>query len=64
MRARGTHGNTEFAPRLGPHPLTNFFRRVSAGFSAPFIFGDGGRNKEEMSTTYAYRIKHLYPNEK
>jgi hypothetical protein len=37
--------------------------RVGAGFTAPFIFGDGGRAKEEAATSYAYRIKNVYPTE-
>ena len=31
------------------------------GFVAPFVFGDGGRAKEEAQTSYAYRIKQVYP---
>lgn len=52
---------------LGVHTLHRFNMlhvSLSAGFVAPFIFGDGGRAKEEASTTYAYRIKQLYPSEK
>ena len=32
-----------------------------AGLVAPFLIGDGGRSAEEASTSYSYRIKHVYP---
>ena len=35
-----------------------------AGFLAPVVWGDGGRAREEAATSFAYRIKHVYPNEK
>jgi len=31
------------------------------GLLAPFLIGDGGRRKEDASTSYAYRIKQVYP---
>lgn len=31
------------------------------GLVMPFLWGDGGRAKENASTSYAYRIKNLYP---
>ena len=35
---------------------------LSEGFTVPWIIGDGGRKREEMGTSYAYRIKSVYPN--
>ena len=32
------------------------------GLVMPFVWGDGGRAKENASTSYAYRIKQLYPS--
>ena len=34
---------------------------LSEGFTVPWIIGDGGRKREEMGTSYAYRIKSVYP---
>ena len=34
---------------------------LRTGLVMPFVWGDGGRAKEEASTSYAYRIKNLYP---
>lgn len=34
---------------------------LRAGLVMPFLWGDGGRAKENASTSYAYRIKNLYP---
>lgn len=34
-----------------------------AGCVAPFLLGDGGRKAEEAATSYAYRIKHVYPKD-
>ena len=31
------------------------------GLVMPFLWGDGGRAKENAATSYAYRIKNLYP---
>jgi len=33
------------------------------GCLLPLMLGDGGRKREDASTTYAYRIKHMYPGE-
>ena len=33
----------------------------TVGVLGPFLLGDGGRSAEEANTSYAYRIKHVYP---
>ena len=37
------------------------FPRSSSGLVVPWIVGDGGRRKEDAATSYAYRVKHVYP---
>eukprot|EP00965_Chrysotila_dentata_P195653 6177097-Pleurochrysis_carterae.AAC.4 len=34
----------------------------NAGIFMPPLLGDGGKQAERESSTYAYRIKYLYPN--
>ena len=67
-RFGGVPGTTNFVRTFRTYmerdPIVLFSCIIGGfGFAAPFIVGDGGRNKEELATTYAYRIKHVYPNE-
>ena len=65
----GIHNSwVEGALRACPHPV---FPRpaphrtpFAAGFFLPFVLGDGGRTLEESSSTYALRMKYIYPKRK
>jgi hypothetical protein len=48
------------APPTTPHSYSSA-AVLRAGLVMPFLWGDGGRAKENASTSYAYRIKNLYP---
>ena len=51
-----------------PTPYSRAPRRTAppfaAGFFLPFVLGDGGRTLEESSSTYALRMKYIYPKRK
>jgi hypothetical protein len=40
---------------------THAYARGSPGLTLPFFLGDGGAKAEADATSYAYRIKHVYP---